>query len=148
MPATPGLYKGKTIPLYDGKTKREIAEEAFKILGSEASRPQVNRYFRDNYGIPSCETSMYYSARGVAKRQANGHIKAVSKDFARRGQTIRESVSRMLPEATLVQDSGTKDIPKPEYGKAVSALVKRTKELANDLGGFDKLTELIEALKQ
>lgn len=37
--------RGRNI-LYKGKTKAEITDEAFERLGADATRPQVNDYFK------------------------------------------------------------------------------------------------------
>ena len=55
-------------PRIKGKLKREIADEAFVILGKSATVYQVDQYFRKHYSLPHCERSMY----GAAKRRAEG----------------------------------------------------------------------------
>lgn len=53
-----------------GKLKREIAAEAFKKLGPDATFQQVDAYFREEYDLPCCEPSMFSAAR----RKANGKM--------------------------------------------------------------------------
>jgi len=96
-----------------GKLKREIAHEAFRKLGPNATVLQVDQYFRKFYNLPHCERSMY----ATAKRQAEGKIVVPRLRYPR--------------HKTLF----------------AASLVVRTKQLAADLGGYDKLKELIEVLK-
>ncbi len=53
-------------PLFKGKLKREIADEAFAKLGIKATIQQVDAHFR-KYGLPHCERSMYWAARRRAE---------------------------------------------------------------------------------
>ncbi|MGH7175149.1 MAG: hypothetical protein ACREGR_02195, partial [Minisyncoccia bacterium] len=65
--------------LFGGKYKREIAVEAFEKLGPEATKEQVDQFFRTEYNIQAgCEKSLYYTQSAEAKRKAgvplnNGH---------------------------------------------------------------------------
>src|SRR5262245_46061952 len=58
---------GKAL-MYKGKTKRQIAQEAFRQLGPLATRKQVDQYFKIHYNLPECETSMFWTERAKAKR--------------------------------------------------------------------------------
>lgn len=51
-----------------GKFKRDIAREAFKKLGPNATVIQIDAYFKKNYKLPFCERSMYWRY----KREAQG----------------------------------------------------------------------------
>lgn len=48
---------------FKGKLKREIANEAFKKFGPEATIQQVDKHFQ-KYGLPHCERSMYHGRLG------------------------------------------------------------------------------------
>lgn len=102
---------------FKGKLKREIADEAFAALGKEATVLQVDEYFRKKYKLPHCERSMY----AAAKRRAEGKPPPIPRRYRR----------NKLP--TGVEN--------------VAELVARTTELARELGGWEKLEDLIKVLK-
>jgi len=58
-----------TAVLYRGKNKTQIVKEAFAKYGPDATEEQVNAHFKE-YGLKRCEKSMYYTAKGDARRAA------------------------------------------------------------------------------
>ena len=97
---------------HKGKLKREIADEAFRELGPDATVRQVDAYFKKHYKIDGCERSMY----AAAKRRALGKPGPVPRRYRREKPDLLD-------------------------------IVVQTKRLANDVGGWDKLIELINVLR-
>lgn len=132
MPGKAPVYYPVNNPNTQGKTKMEIADEAFAKLGPLATKKQVDDYFRKQYNLSKCEISMYWTARGAAKRKAG--LPAMTRD-----DKLPASIVPAMAVAIAKAD-GDVQLPSP------AALVQRTKQLASDLGGYDKLLELVEAL--
>lgn len=103
-----------------GKYKRDIAREAFQKLGPNATIPQIDAYFQKNYKLQFCERSMYWRY----KREAEG---------------IPLAPLRRFPKSTVKKTCNSKDIPD---------LIARAKHLAHDVGGWDKLIDLIQVLQE
>lgn len=99
-----------------GKLKRDIADEAFKKLGKNATIQQVDAYFKRHYGIAHCERSMWSAAR----RRAQGKISPPPRRYRRHKR-------------------GPVD---------VADIVGRARQLAYELGGYDKLEELAASLRE
>ncbi len=87
-------------PRFNGKLKREIADEAFVQLGKTATVQQVDDYFRKFYKLPFCERSMY----GAAKRKAEGKPVPRRLRYARYKQTKIASIIDRIKQ--LASDLG------------------------------------------
>jgi hypothetical protein len=102
-----------------GKFKRDIAREAFKKLGPNATVIQIDAYFKKNYKLPFCERSMYWRY----KREAQGIPLAPLRRYPKTAKKMYKA----------------NDLPD---------LIARIKHLAHDVGGWDKLTDLIQVLQE
>jgi hypothetical protein len=100
-------------PRFKGKLKKEIAAEAFEVLGPDATLNQIDIYFQKNYKLPFCERSMYQ----VYKRLAQG------KQVPKRKRYPRTKENTMI------------------------SVIRRVRELANELGGYEALEDLINVIK-
>jgi len=69
---------------YNGKLKRDIANEAFAKIGVKATVQEVDEYFRKHYKIPFCERSMY----AVAKRKAEGKPSLPPRQYRRNKEDV------------------------------------------------------------
>jgi hypothetical protein len=92
---------------FKGKLKREIAAEAFEKLGPIATIPQVDEYFRKNYGLPFCERSMY----GVARRTAQGRPPPVKRSYKRfKDEDLQDIVGIVVRVKQLAYELGGYDV--------------------------------------
>jgi hypothetical protein len=88
---------------YNGKLKKQIAEEAFKKFGPTASIQKVDAYFR-KYGLPCCERSMYWASR----RKAEGHVVPLRRKY-RRNKEKKDLVGLIARTKQLAYDLGGYD---------------------------------------
>lgn len=114
---------GRNKRLYNGKNKKEVAAEAFQVLGSNASLAKVNGYFRKHYKLPRCEKSMYWAAKSKAK--ANESLEA--------------------DELVAIDEPGPTTQAAPS--QSPFDLLLQVKALAAAAGGYDALERLIGLIK-
>lgn len=116
---------------YKGKFKGQIAEEAFVALGPNATRQEVNAYFKKNYGIPQIEEKMFWRYRKAAKN--NGYTKSTTNGI---------SPEPIMPPATI-QKAKMKKI----WNYLLPKLISQVRQLADEMGGYEEPEELITAFK-
>ncbi len=88
---------------FKGKLKREIANEAFQKIGAAATIQQVDAYFLKNYGLPTCERSMYSAAR----RQAAGLPMPIPRRYRRNKEAKKDMADIIIRLKQLVYDIGS-----------------------------------------
>lgn len=99
-------------PRFNGKLKKEIADEAFAKLGVEATIQQVDAHFR-RYKLPHCERSMYWAAR----RRAEGKPVPVRRRYPRKQDSALDSAFDLLLRVKqLVVEAGGFDALEENIG--------------------------------
>lgn len=121
-------------PKFNGRLKREIADEAFRKLGKYASIDQVDAYFKKYYGISHCERSMFSRARA----NAQGRPGPVRRRYRNCEQRDMAGIIARIRE--LAKDVGS-------YGE-LADIIRTISETKNRAGGYYKLLDIIAALTE
>lgn len=118
--------------LYEGKYKYQIAQEAFAKLGINATRKQINAYFK-KYGVETdCAESMYYGIKNKAKLAGRPSKTAYVAPKRKVGVKIAAKVSAVVP---------------PQRSEpSVFGVLSNARKLIDELGSKEDAKRLIDLL--
>lgn len=104
-----------------GKTKTEIADEAFADLGPSAKKSEVDAHFR-RYNLKECESTMYYAARKRAASKPSQPKKDKSMQIHTPSQKIgkKEATRQVVAETGLTKVKDIVSAVKKQHGIDVS----------------------------
>lgn len=111
------MQRKSSVPLFKGKNKTQVTEEAIRNLGLDATKHDANNYAKRCYGIGSINPSLFYSVKSRVRKELSNETAA------------------SVPEVPA--DS------QPDVFK----VIRQLHSLASDVGGYERLRELIDLVQ-